>query len=245
MVNNMTERIADLYANDEQFRNARPIPAVIEAAGAPGLRLNEVLQTIVDGYADRPALGHRARELVTDDTTGRTTTRLLPRFETMSYREVWDRVSAIATALHNDSAAPVNPGDFVATIGFASPEYFTVDLASAYLGLVSVPLQHNAPVSQLSPIIAETEPKVHRGRRAVPRSRRRVGDREHIAAAPRGLRLRPGHRRPAREPRAGAGPAARRRPFGDPSIRWPTSSNTAAPCRRNPPTRAEVTTGWR
>ena len=160
MVNNMTERIADLYANDEQFRNAQPIPAVIEAAGAPGLRLNEVLQTIVDGYADRPALGHRARELVTDDTTGRTTTRLLPRFETISYREVWDRVSAIATALHNDSAAPVNPGDFVATIGFASPEYFSVDLACAYLGLVSVPLQHNAPVSALRPIIAETEPKV-------------------------------------------------------------------------------------
>jgi fatty acid CoA ligase FadD9 len=121
MVNHMNERIADLYANDEQFRNAQPIPAVIEAAGAPGLRLTEVLQTIVDGYADRPALGHRARELVTDDTTGRITTRLLPRFETMSYREVWDRVSAIATALHNDPAAPVNPGDFVATIGFASP----------------------------------------------------------------------------------------------------------------------------
>ncbi len=97
---------------------------------------------------------------MTDGATGRTTTRLLPRFETMSYREVWDRVRAIATALHNDSAAPVNPGDFVATIGFASPDYFSVDLACAYLGLVSVPLQHNAPVSQLRPIIAETEPKV-------------------------------------------------------------------------------------
>ena len=118
------------------------------------------MQTLVDGYADRPALGQRARELVTDTTTGRTSTRLLPSFETISYRELWDRVGAIATALRNDSAAPVNPGDFVATIGFASPDYFTVDLACAYLGLVSVPLQHNAPVSQLRPIIAETEPKV-------------------------------------------------------------------------------------
>ena len=62
---------------------------------------------------------------------------------------MWDRVGAIATALRNDSTAPVNPGDFVATIGFASPDYLTVDLACAYLGLVSVPLQHNAPVSQL------------------------------------------------------------------------------------------------
>ena len=153
-------RIADLYANDPQFRKARPLFDVIEAASRPDLRLPEILQTLVNGYADRPALGRRARELVTDTTTGRTSVRLLPSFETISYREVWDRVSAIATALRNDSTAPVNPGDFVATIGFASPDYFTVDLACAYLGLVSVPLQHNAPVSQLRPIIAETEPKV-------------------------------------------------------------------------------------
>jgi fatty acid CoA ligase FadD9 len=153
-------RIADLYADDPAFQKARPIPEVIEAVGKPGLRLTEILETLVEGYADRPALAQRARELVTDTTTGRTSERLLPSFETISYREVWDRVSAIATALRNDSIAPVNPGDFVATIGFSSPEYLTVDLAGAYLGLVSVPLQHNAPVSQLRPIIAETEPKL-------------------------------------------------------------------------------------
>lgn len=156
----VTGRIADLYANDAQIRQAQPDPDVIAAANKPGLRLTEVLRTFVDGYADRPALGQRARELVTDTTTGRTSVRLLPRFETITYREVWDRVGAVATALHNDSAEPVRPGDFVATIGFASPDYFTIDLACAYLGLVSVPLQHNAPVSQLQPIIAETEPKI-------------------------------------------------------------------------------------
>ena len=114
----------------------------------------------MDGYADRPALGQRTRELVTDPTTGRTSTRLLPSFETISYRELWQRVGAIATALRNDTTDPVTPGDFVATIGFSSPDYLAVDLACSYLGLVSVPLQHSAPVSQLRPIIAETEPKV-------------------------------------------------------------------------------------
>jgi fatty acid CoA ligase FadD9 len=149
-----------LYADDAQFRQARPDPAVIEAASAPGLRLVEVLQTIVDGYGDRPALGQRSREHVTDGATGRTSARLLPTFDTISFREIWDRVAAIATALHHDPATPVAAGDFVATIGFASPDYFAVDLAAAYLGLVSVPLQHNAPVTQLRPIIAETEPTV-------------------------------------------------------------------------------------
>ncbi len=153
-------RIAELYADDPQFRNARPRPDVIEAASRPDLRLAEILQILVDGYADRPALGQRERELATDSATGRTSVRLLPRFQTISYSELWGRVAAVATALHNDPGAPVKPGDFVATIGFASPDYFTVDLACAYLGLVSVPLQHSAPVSQLRPIVAETEPQV-------------------------------------------------------------------------------------
>ena len=86
-------------SEDAQFRDAQPIPEVVEAASRPGLRLTEIVATLVDGYADRPALGQRARELVTDSETGRTSTRLLPAFETISYRDVWDRVAAIATAL--------------------------------------------------------------------------------------------------------------------------------------------------
>jgi fatty acid CoA ligase FadD9 len=68
-------RIAQLYASDPQFRAAEPIPDVIDAARRPGLRLPAILQTFVEGYADRPALGQRARELVLDPATGRTTTR--------------------------------------------------------------------------------------------------------------------------------------------------------------------------
>ena len=82
-------RVAELFDNDAQFRAAAPIPEVIEAACTPGLRLTQVLEAIVEGYADRPALGQRARELVTDAGTGRTSVRLLPRFDTISYREFW------------------------------------------------------------------------------------------------------------------------------------------------------------
>lgn len=52
------------------------------------------------------------------------------------------------------------PGDFVATVGFASADYLTLDLVCGYLGLVAVPLQHNAAASRLRPIIAEVEPRV-------------------------------------------------------------------------------------
>lgn len=59
-----------------------------------------------------------------------------------------------------DAALVIGCGRIGLAIGFASPDYFTVDLACGYLGLVSVPLQQNASVSALGPIIAETEPKV-------------------------------------------------------------------------------------
>lgn len=156
----LARRIEQLYAHDQQFRGAMPVAAVREAARQPGLRLPQVIQTLVDGYADRPAVGWRARELTTDPATDRTSARLLPRFETLSYRQLWGNVAAIATAWRRDSVAAVEPGDMVATVGFASADYLTIDLVCGYLGLVAVPLQHNAPVSRLEPIIAEVEPRV-------------------------------------------------------------------------------------
>src|SRR5271170_3540504 len=153
-------RIAQLYASDRQFPAANPLPKVIDAARRPGLRLPEVLETLVEGYEDRPALGQRARELVLDPATGRSSTRLLPDFETIGYGELWTRVRAVAAAWRHDETTPVNPGEFVATIGFAGPSYLTVELVCAYLGLVSVPLQHSAPPSVLKPIIDEVEPRV-------------------------------------------------------------------------------------
>ena len=153
-------RAAELFDNDAQFRAAAPIPEVIDAACTPGLRLTEVFETLVEGYADRPALGQRARELVTDAGTGRTSVRLLPQFDTITYREFWDRVRAIARAWRHDPVHPATAGDVVATIGFASADYLVVDMVCAYLGLVTVPLQHNAPVSRLRPIIQECGPRI-------------------------------------------------------------------------------------
>lgn len=153
-------RIRELAATDEQFRNAQPDLSLQQAARQPGLRLPQILELFVEGYADRPAVGWRAKTLSTDPATGRTTTRLLPRFDTMTYRELWADVRAIAAAWRHDAANPVSPGDFVATVGFASAEYLTLDLVCGYLGLVAVPLQHNTTPSRLRPIVDEVEPSI-------------------------------------------------------------------------------------
>jgi fatty acid CoA ligase FadD9 len=153
----LARRIADLYATDQQFADARPSQAITAAIDQPGLRLPQLVRTVMEGYADRAALGQRAVRFVNDGETGRTSVELLPRFETITYRELWDRVGAIATDLAGD---PVRPGDRVCVLGFTSVDYTTVDIALIQIGAVSVPLQTSAPVAQLRPIVAETEPSV-------------------------------------------------------------------------------------
>jgi fatty acid CoA ligase FadD9 len=153
----LERRIAHLSATDPQFAAASPDEAISAAVERPDLRLAHVVETVLDGYANRPALGARAVELRTDPGTGRTTAELLPRFDTISYAELSGRVHAITNALTGD---PVRPGDRVALLGFTSVDYTCVDIALIGLGAVSVPLQTSAPVAQLRPIISETEPTV-------------------------------------------------------------------------------------
>ena len=110
----LARRISDLYATDQQFADARPSETVAKAIEDPELRLPQIVQTVIDGYADRPALGQRAVEFVTDPSTNRTSAELLPRFDTITYRELSDRVDAVAAAL---TLNPVRPDDRVAMLG--------------------------------------------------------------------------------------------------------------------------------
>ncbi|WP_430334790.1 carboxylic acid reductase [Rhodococcus sp. ACT016] len=150
-------RVQDLYATDPQFRAAAPSYEVTVAAHKPGLPLTAVVDTYLDGYGDRPALGQRAHSL-TRDRTGHTTTTLLPRFETITYRELHDRVSALTRAWR--TAAGLDPGDFVAVLGFTSVDYAVIYLTCLHLGAVFVPLQSSATAGQLAPIVAETAPRI-------------------------------------------------------------------------------------
>jgi fatty acid CoA ligase FadD9 len=151
------QRVADLYATDPQFAAATPDPTVTAAAAQPGLSLPGIIKTVFDGYADRPAVGQRAVRFVEDPKTHRTTAELVTRFDTITYRELWGRVQAVAGAW---SGRAVQPGDRVAILGFTSVDYTTIDLALTQLGAVSVPLQTSAGATGLHPIVAETEPTV-------------------------------------------------------------------------------------
>ncbi|QNP71119.1 thioester reductase domain-containing protein [Streptomyces roseirectus] len=125
--------------------------AEVLASVDPGQALAEVMAAVMESYGDRPALGERAK----DPATG----ELLPRFDTVSYRELWARIRAVAARWH-DPEYPLGPGERLCTLGFPSVDQATLDLASIHAGVVPVPLQHSATRSQLTEIVAETEPSV-------------------------------------------------------------------------------------
>lgn len=151
----LESRIAELFTTDRQFAEAAPDAAITDAIDAAGSRLPQIIRTVFDGYAQRPALGRRAVTFVEDPQTGRTSAELLSEFETFTYAELSRRIRAVVGALPH-----VHPGDRVAVLGFTSVDYATVDLALVMRGAVSVPLQTAAPVATLRPIITETEPGV-------------------------------------------------------------------------------------
>jgi fatty acid CoA ligase FadD9 len=146
-----------LATEDAQFRDSFPKKEVTAAKMQPGLRLAQVVQIAMEGYAERPALGQRARELITDPVSGRRTLQLLPRFDTITYRELWARARAVASDWHHNDRHPLKAGDFVCILGFTSPEYATLLLANIHVGAVSVPLQTSASVRNHADIIAETQ----------------------------------------------------------------------------------------
>lgn len=153
----LASRVGELLAHDREFAAALPRQDVSEAIARPECSWVGLMRAVAEGYADRPALGQRAIEVVTAAEGGDQRIQALRRFDTVTYGQLWQRVSALAAAL---AVRAVRPGDRVATLGFCSVDYTTVDMAIPLLGAVSVPLHAGAPLSQLRPVVDETEPSV-------------------------------------------------------------------------------------
>ncbi|MFF2556716.1 carboxylic acid reductase [Nocardia sp. NPDC058058] len=151
------QRIADLLA-DAQVGAALQSSEVNAEIRRSGLAPAEIISIVLERYAERPALGERAYEVITD-AKGRRTRRSVDRYETITYAELAAGIRAVRAAWWHDPA-PVRTGEFVATLGFTSADYTTVDLACQLSGLVCVPLQASAAVAQWNSILTETAPRV-------------------------------------------------------------------------------------
>ncbi|MFE3317008.1 carboxylic acid reductase [Nocardia sp. NPDC059195] len=155
----LQRRIEILCEGDAQARAALRDADLSAAVREPALPLAHLVDMVMTGYAERPAFGRRVTELAVDSETGGRTTRLLPRFDTISYRELWDRVGAVAASWHGGGFG-LRPGDLVAIVGVTGGDYATLDLACVHLGVVAVPLQANVSANELAAILAETVPRI-------------------------------------------------------------------------------------
>lgn len=94
----LMRRMTQLCAEYDDVRRAMPRPEVAQEIHEPGKGLAQIIETVMVGYADRPALGQRATEIHTDEATGRASLTLLPHYRTTTYGELWERVRAAAAA---------------------------------------------------------------------------------------------------------------------------------------------------
>lgn len=145
-------RLDAMTQSDPQIAGAMPDPAVTAAMQAPGLDYQQVIATVLAGYADRPALGVR------DYAVRNGERHTLPAFKTISYGELAHRVEAIANAWRHDPRHRVMPGDFVSYISFTGAEMTAIDFACVYAQAIGVPVQANLPAADMQEILRDVAP---------------------------------------------------------------------------------------
>ncbi len=147
-------RAKHLLTQDAGLALSTPSLEAMRDIGQRSERCLDYLQHACELYADRPALASRRYEL-RPLATGGQAADYLPSFSTITYRDLWTKVAALATGWQELGA--VRPGEAVGIIGFASSEYVICDLACLYLGAISAPLQAHMASGDLSHIINEAQ----------------------------------------------------------------------------------------
>jgi fatty acid CoA ligase FadD9 len=152
------QRMREMAETDPQIRQLVPKDSVRQAVREPGLSFDRTIAAVLDGYAERPALAERAYDIAPDPVSGRPVRRYLPRFDTLTYRELHARVQNLAKAWRHHPQHRVAPGDFVCMLGFTSLDFATAEMACVYQQAVAVPLQTTLAGAELGSIFADTDP---------------------------------------------------------------------------------------
>ena len=152
------ERLAELVATDPQIAAAAPDPAVTAAMQAPGLSYQQIIATVLEGYADRPALGVRAYEVRADPQTGETIRHYQPAYRTIRYRELARQAESIACVWRHHPRHRVAPGEFVSYISFTGAEMTAIDFACVYAQAIAVPVQANLQAADMLEILGDVDP---------------------------------------------------------------------------------------
>jgi fatty acid CoA ligase FadD9 len=143
------ERLGELLKRDAELERSVPVlESIKEIMSCP--TTIETVAKAFEIYADRPCFAERDVERTSDGGE-----RLLPRFRTVTFADVWARVEAFASGLVHEKL--LDTGSFVGICGFGSVDWVVADLASVYLAAVTAPLQTGMGPTDLKQIVQETQ----------------------------------------------------------------------------------------
>ena len=149
--------ILDLAKKDPQIGALMPNPTLREAVNRPDISLDRIIETFLNGYSNRPALAERSYT-ITKNENGLATRTYLSEYNTITYKELHHRIKGLANAWQFHPNCAIQPNEFVATIGFTSPDFAVIDYACVYAQTVSIPLQSSTSGADLDEIFANTRP---------------------------------------------------------------------------------------
>lgn len=151
-------RIWEWAETDPQLKALKPKDQVTRKIQHPDMSYREVIAAVLEGYAERPALGARAYEIIHDERSGAAGRHYLPSFTTISYAALRGMVESIANLWRHHPQHRAEPGDMVAFLAFTGTQMAVVDLACIYGQLVAVPLQANLPQQTMEEMLRDTAP---------------------------------------------------------------------------------------
>lgn len=152
------KRSRDIIQNDRQLQQLMPRLDVTSQLTSDTVSCERMLDTILQTYEDRNAVGSRYYETIENKTTGQVERKYLPAFTEKTFGCIRQEAKAIATSWRHHVSAHVKPDEFVAIMGFAGSEYFSIDCATVYNQSVSVPLQSASAGADLSEIFTRIQP---------------------------------------------------------------------------------------
>lgn len=157
MIEKAAKRIWDMAKVDPELAARIPDPDVLQAFHEPGASYQRLIAKVLSAYADRPALGKRDYDIVTD-ANGRSVRRHLPAFKTITYSDLARQIEAIANLWWHHPVHRLETNEHIGLMAFTGAEMFTVDHACVFAGTVSVPLQANLQKSDMENILQDTAP---------------------------------------------------------------------------------------
>ena len=150
-------RLVELAKQDPQVGALYPDKSLFEKAKESDLTLDRTIDVFLEGYGDRPALGQRSYDIITD-AQGASCRSYQSSYTTITYNELRRRTKAVAMTWRQDPHR-VEPEDFVMIMGFADIDFTTLDMACAYAKAITVPVQSNTSGADLNEIVDNIKPK--------------------------------------------------------------------------------------